>query len=218
MLYQLDQEIIFPHPKLANEDGLLAVGGDLSTERLLLAYSHGIFPWYADDTPILWYAPKERFVLYPNEVKINKSMRQFMRNTKFQVHQDRSFRKVIEKCASVGRKDQDGTWITEEMQKAYIDLHVKGYAHSIETYDENDVLVGGLYGILVGNIFCGESMFSDKPNASKLALVHLCQNFNIALIDCQIYSEHLQKLGAKLINGEHYYQMLQQQTLNSNGF
>lgn len=216
MLYQLDDQLVFPHPQLADEDGLLAIGGDLSTERLLLAYQHGIFPWFSDDTPILWYSPKERFILVPSELKLSKSMRQFIRNTHFSVTHNQSFIDVIDRCATSKRADQNGTWITNEMKQAYIEFHKKGYAHSIETYDENGVLVGGLYGVLIGKVFCGESMFSSKSNASKLALVHLCQQFDLKLIDCQIYSEHLEKLGAKLISGGDYYQILQEQTAKPN--
>lgn len=212
MYYFLDEKLTFPHPSLADEDGLLAVGGDLSTERLLLAYSHGIFPWFSEDSPILWYAPPERFVLYPEKLKLSKSMRQWMRNTKLTVAVDRDFAAVIEHCAESPRKDQDGTWITDDMQAAYIALHEQGFAHSVEVYNEQNELVGGLYGIQVGKVFCGESMFTKVPNASKLALAALCQKFDFELVDCQIYSDHLATLGAELISGADFYEILQQQT------
>ncbi|HLT87336.1 MAG TPA: leucyl/phenylalanyl-tRNA--protein transferase [Sphingobacterium sp.] len=202
---------MFPHPSLADDDGLLAIGGDLSVERLLLAYQHGIFPWFSDETPILWYAPHERFVLDPKEFKITKSMRQLIRNPYFHMAYNTAFSEVIHRCATTERKGQQGTWITTDMQEAYIRLHKLGYAHSIETYNENGLLVGGLYGIQIGSIFCGESMFSDVSNASKLALVYLCQQFNFELIDCQIHSEHLASLGAKFISGSAYYELLQKE-------
>ncbi|MFD2967148.1 leucyl/phenylalanyl-tRNA--protein transferase [Sphingobacterium bambusae] len=218
MPYRLDERLTFPHPSLADEDGLLAVGGDLSSERLLLAYEHGIFPWYSDETPILWYAPTERFVLYPDEIKISKSMRQFMRHSRLTVQVDQCFQEVIAACASKARVGQDGTWITEDMQNAYIKLHELGFAHSVETYDENGHLVGGLYGIQVGGVFCGESMFSHVANASKLAFIHLCQHADLQLIDCQVYTDHLASLGAKMISGDVYYDLLQQQNLNPHAF
>ncbi len=211
MPYSLDDRLIFPHPSLADDDGLLAIGGDLSAERLLLAYQHGIFPWFSDETPILWYAPHERFILDPKELKITKSMRQFIRNSPFRTTHNTAFSEVISMCATTTRKDQQGTWITMDMQAAYIRLHKLGYAHSIETYDENGMLVGGLYGVQIGSIFCGESMFSLASNASKLALIYLCQQFNFELIDCQIHSEHLTSLGAKFISGFAYYELLQEQ-------
>lgn len=211
MPYSLDDRLIFPHPSRADEDGLLAIGGDLSVERLLLAYQHGIFPWFSDETPILWYSPHERFVLVPRELRIKKSMRQFMRNTNFKTTHNNAFADVVRRCATVKRKEQQGTWITDEMQEAYIRLHDLGYAHSVETYNEEGVLVGGLYGIQIGKVFCGESMFSEATNASKSALVHLCQHFNFELIDCQIYSEHLASFGAKFMSRTVYYELLQKQ-------
>ncbi|NGM66007.1 leucyl/phenylalanyl-tRNA--protein transferase [Sphingobacterium sp. SGR-19] len=211
MPYSLDNRLMFPHPSLADDDGLLAVGGDLSAERLLLAYQHGIFPWFSDETPILWYAPQERFVLEPRELKIAKSIQQFIRNSSFRTAHNTAFAEVIDRCATTKRKGQQGTWITADMQEAYIHLHELGYAHSIETYSENGTLVGGLYGIQIGAIFCGESMFSHASNASKLALIYLCQTFNFELIDCQIYSEHLASFGAKFIPGSVYYRLLQKQ-------
>jgi leucyl/phenylalanyl-tRNA--protein transferase len=175
MIFRLDERLLFPDPELAEPDGLLAVGGDLSTERLLLAYQNGIFPWYGDDTPILWYSPHERFVLFPAELKVSKSMRQLLRPGKFAVTVDTCFEKVITACSSVERNEQDGTWITGEMKAAYIKLHGEGFAHSVEVWQQNN-LVGGLYGIKMGAVFCGESMFSLASNASKIALIHLCNS------------------------------------------
>ena len=217
MAYAIDEQLVFPHPSLADEDGLLAIGGDLSTERLLLAYQHGIFPWFSEDTPILWYAPHQRFVLDPMKVKISKSMRQFIRNSKFRVRENQNFEQVIKNCADSLRKDQDGTWITNAMQEAYIKLHKLGVAHSIETYDEHNNLVGGLYGIKIGNVFCGESMFTKKSNASKLAFIHLCQKEGIQLIDCQLHTEHLASLGGEFIDSAAYYQILQNQQFTADG-
>jgi len=216
MAYQLDEHLRFPHPSLADEDGLLAVGGDLSSERLLLAYQHGIFPWYSEESPILWYAPNQRFVLKPSELKISKSMDQIMRAKKYKNTYNTAFKQVIENCASIKREHQDGTWITQQMQQAYVQLHKLGHAHSFETYDVDGQLIGGLYGVQIGKIFCGESMFSLAPNASKLALIYLCQQFEFSLIDCQIYSNHLASLGAKEIDSSIFYNELKNQSLNQN--
>ncbi|TYP91562.1 leucyl/phenylalanyl-tRNA--protein transferase [Sphingobacterium allocomposti] len=218
MPYQLDHDLIFPHPRLADPDGLLAIGGDLSVDRLLLAYQHGIFPWYSDETPILWYAPPQRFVLLPSELKTSKSMRQFMRNTSLTTAYDRQFENVIESCSTMPRDGQDGTWITDEMKTAYIELHRLGYAHSVETYDSDGNLVGGLYGVQVGKVFCGESMFSKVSNASKIAFIFLCENFGFNMIDCQVHTPHLASLGAKFIPGDTYYQLLQTQNLQPHAF
>src|SRR6476659_3589956 len=196
MIFNLNDELIFPNPALAEEDGLLAVGGDLSKERLILAYKNGIFPWFNEDTPILWYSPHDRFVILPAEIKIRKSMKQVINSKKFIITHNKAFEKVIKACADAKRLGQDGTWITDDMQQAYIHLYQSGFAHSIEVW-ENKELVGGLYCVLINKVFCGESMFSKKSNASKTALIWLCQNANIKIIDCQIYSEHLETLGAK---------------------
>ena len=199
MVFQLGERLVFPNPSLADEDGLLALGGDLSTERLLLAYKNGIFPWYSEDEPICWYSPHERFVILPSEVKISKSILQVMRSQKFSITLNTAFSDVIVSCAKALRKEQDGTWIIPEMQKAYINLHLLGYAHSVEVW-QNDELVGGLYGVLIGKVFCGESMFSKVSNTSKLALIWLCQNLDVQLIDCQLHTEHLESMGAKMIS------------------
>ncbi|MBD1429071.1 MULTISPECIES: leucyl/phenylalanyl-tRNA--protein transferase [Sphingobacterium] len=217
MIFRLDeQQIIFPDPSLAEEDGLLAVGGDLSLDRLRNAYANGIFPWYSEETLILWYAPHERFVLYPQEIKVSKSMSKIMDKGSFEITFDIAFEHVIHNCASADRKDQDGTWIVDEMQKAYINLHQKGFAHSIEVWQDGK-LVGGLYGVLIGKVFCGESMFSKVSNASKAALIYLCKNFDLDLVDCQIHSDHLESMGAKLIDSKIFYNLLQNQQYNTHG-
>ncbi|MFZ4263354.1 leucyl/phenylalanyl-tRNA--protein transferase [Sphingobacterium sp. HJSM2_6] len=213
MIFWLDdKDIHFPDPSLSEPDGLLAVGGDLQLERLLEAYQHGIFPWYDEDSPILWYAPQERFVLYPEELKLSKSLRKTIQSRKFEVKIDYDFPQVIRSCATIDRKDQDGTWIIQEMQEAYIKLHQAGYAHSIETWLE-DELVGGLYGVQIGNVFCGESMFSKVADASKVALAYLAQEQGLDLIDCQIHSDHLERLGARMIPQKQYFTILQAQKL-----
>jgi len=208
MIFRLDKRIIFPDPSLAEDDGLLAVGGDLSTSRLLLAYHNGIFPWYNDDTPILWYSPHERFVLFPEELKISKSMRQILRSGRFKVTYDQNFTEVINACSSVGRKGQDGTWIIDDMKNAYIRLCKEGHAHSVEVW-ENEELVGGLYGVRVGEVFCGESMFSKVSNASKMALISLCNSGKYKLIDCQVHTEHLESMGARMVSRDEYLGILQ---------
>lgn len=203
MIFRLDERLIFPKPDLAEPDGLLAVGGDLSPDRLMLAYENGIFPWYSDDTPILWYSPHTRCVLFPDEVKISKSMRQVLRSGKFELTVDQCFEQVIRACATTLRHDQDGTWITNAMMAAYTHLHQLGFAHSWEIWQE-DELVGGLYGVEVGEVFCGESMFSRVSNASKAALIYLCQSGRYKMIDCQMPTEHLLSMGARMISREAY--------------
>ncbi|HEX8022367.1 leucyl/phenylalanyl-tRNA--protein transferase [Mucilaginibacter sp.] len=207
MIFRLDEDLIFPKPDLAEPDGLLAVGGDLSTERLLLAYQNGIFPWYSDDTPILWYSPHERFVLYPDELKISKSMRQVLRSGKLKVTVDTCFNDVITACSTAPREGQDGTWIVPDMIAAYNRLHLEGYAHSVEVW-QDDKLVGGLYGVYVGDVFCGESMFSRVSNASKTALIYLCNTGIYKLIDCQVHTDHLESMGARMISREQYMDVL----------
>jgi leucyl/phenylalanyl-tRNA--protein transferase len=203
MIFRLDERLIFPKPDLAEPDGLLAVGGDLSPDRLMLAYENGIFPWYSDDTPILWYSPHTRCVLFPDEVKISKSMRQVLRSGKFELTVDQCFEQVIRACATTLRHDQDGTWITNAMMAAYTHLHQLGFAHSWEIWQE-DELVGGLYGVEVGEVLCGESMFSRVSNASKAALIYLCQSGRYKMIDCQMPTEHLLSMGARMISREAY--------------
>jgi leucyl/phenylalanyl-tRNA---protein transferase len=212
MVFRLDERLLFPDPELAEEDGLLAVGGDLSTERLLLAYQNGIFPWYSEDDPILWFSPHERFVLYPDELKLSKSMKQVLRSGKFTITENQNFEEVIAACSIVEREGQDGTWITVDMKAAYIELHKKGYAHSIEVWQQGK-LVGGLYGIKIGKVFCGESMFSLAANASKTALIHLCQSGLYSLIDCQVHTGHLASMGAGFISRDEYMGVLQDATV-----
>ncbi len=198
-VYRLASEIIFPPPDHAEPDGLLAVGGDLSSERLLLAYRLGIFPWYSEGVPILWWSPDPRLILEPGEFRISRRLRQTLRKGRFQVTFDRSFASVILACATVQRRGQDGTWITREMQQAYIRLHELGYAHSVESWLEGN-LVGGLYGISLGRCFFGESMFSYETDASKVALamlVQLLKSWGFHMIDAQVTTRHLLSLGAK---------------------
>ena len=209
MIFQLDPETpVFPDPTLAEPDGLLAVGGDLRPTRLLTAYAQGIFPWYSDDTPILWYAPHERFVLFPDELKISKSMRKVLRSNQFRITHNHAFAAVITACSTQPRAGQDGTWITAGMRDAYIELHRLGHAHSIEVW-QNDELVGGLYGVATGRVFCGESMFSRVSDASKTALITLCRQTSYRLIDCQVYTQHLASLGARTISMTLYRSFLQ---------
>lgn len=205
----LPHQLIFPDPALAEDDGLLAVGGDLSPGRLMLAYQSGIFPWFSDDDPILWYAPHERCVVFPDKVKVSKSMTRVLRSGSFRMTWDTAFADVIENCSAVPRKDQDGTWITSEMKTAYIHLHELGAAHSVEVWHK-DQLVGGLYGIVVNKVFCGESMFSVMANASKAAFISLCQSGRFILIDCQVPNDHLMSLGAGLMPRQDYLKILQE--------
>ena len=207
MIFRLDKRLIFPNPELAEPDGLLGVGGDLSADRLLLAYKNGIFPWYSDDMPILWYSPHERFILYPDELKISKSMKRVLRSAKFIITYDTCFENVIAACSLIKREGQKGTWITDDMKRAYINLHIEGYAHSVEVWEQGN-LVGGLYGVVTGNVFCGESMFSLISNASKTALINLCNTGLYRLIDCQMHTAHLESMGARLINRVEYMKEL----------
>ena len=207
MVFRLTDDLVFPAPELADDDGLLAVGGDLSVERLKLAYRMGIFPWFSDDTPILWYSPHKRFVLFPAKLKTSKSLRKTIRSARFTITFNQAFKEVILACAEMKRKDQPGTWITADMQFAYMELHKIGHAHSIEVWCKGD-LVGGLYGVQTGNIFCGESMFSSVSDASKIALSWLCSNKSFVLIDCQFYTEHLESMGAEYISREEYMKLV----------
>ncbi|PWS27216.1 leucyl/phenylalanyl-tRNA--protein transferase [Pedobacter yonginense] len=210
MFFQLaDDDVSFPNPALADEDGLLAIGGDLSLERLLLAYSNGIFPWFSADDPILWYSPHQRCVIYPDRIKISKSMKKLIKENLFRVTINTAFEAVIKHCADTPRIGQDGTWITDEMQDAYINLHQKGVAHSVEVWLDQ-ILVGGLYGVKVNRVFCGESMFSHASNASKIALIYLSK-LDIDLIDCQLPNDHLMSMGAEMIDRETYIEILQKQ-------
>ncbi|WP_299259679.1 leucyl/phenylalanyl-tRNA--protein transferase [uncultured Aquimarina sp.] len=211
-MYILNHSIDFPIVSDANEDGLLALGGDLSIPRLLNAYHNGIFPWYDEDQPILWFSPDPRMVLFPGDLKISKSMRQLFRKNRFEITFNKDFKQVIDNCASISRSDQFGTWITSDMQEAYIQLHKMGYAISVEVW-ENEVIVGGLYGIWLENkkMFCGESMFSKVSNASKYGFIKLVENLKekgVKLIDCQVYTDHLASLGAKEISRDTFMEFL----------
>ena len=197
-VYRLPEAIAFPPVEHAEESGLLAVGGDLSPERLLAAYREGIFPWYGDGEPILWWSPDPRFVLFPDELRVSRSMRQFLKKGSVRITFDQAFREVIAACRKP-RPGQDGTWITTEMREAYAVLHDLGFAHSVEVWREKE-LVGGLYGVSLGRAFFGESMFSAIPNASKAALITLVPHLKergFDLIDCQVESAHLAGLGAR---------------------
>ena len=200
-VFILSKELAFPDPSLANKDGLLAVGGDLKPERLLLAYRSGIFPWYSHSDPILWWSTDPRLVLYPEEINISRSLNKTLRKNKFQVTIDHAFEQVIRSCARSKGRDDNGTWITEDMVAAYCTLHRLGHAHAVETWYAGK-LVGGLYGVSMGHCFFGESMFSEMSDASKVALVHLAsflKQRRFHFIDCQTPSEHLARMGARLI-------------------
>ena len=197
-MYFLTKELYFPPVDEASYEGILAVGGDLSIERLLLAYQNGIFPWFNDDEPILWWSPSERMVVVPKLYKVSKSIRNLINQNKFKVTFNRNFAEVIRNCQQIERQGQEGTWITEDIITSYTKLHEMGIAKSVEVW-QNDELVGGLYGVDLGHVFCGESMFSKVSNASKVAFVklidYLKQN-NYKLLDCQVHNDHLEKLGA----------------------
>ena len=208
-LHILNNQIWFPPAEEGLEDGLLAMGGDLSVERLLHAYRNGIFPWFEDDIP-LWWCPDPRFVLFPDKLSISKSMRQIIKQKKFRFTTNKSFTEVIRNCKSIMRNGQHGTWITDEMEAAYIKLHELGYAHSAEAWVD-DTLVGGLYGIRIQNFFFGESMFSHVSNASKFAFIQYVQQLKkegVALIDCQVYTNHLESLGAEMISRNEFLQII----------
>lgn len=210
-LFALDNELVFPPVHLAEPDGLLAMGGDLSSERLLLAYRNGIFPWYEGDT-ILWWCPHPRFVLFPDELKVSKSIKTLLNKNELKFTTNKAFAQVIHHCKETKRPGQDGTWITNEVEKAYCRLHELGYAHSAEVW-KNDELVGGLYGIKLDRVFFGESMFSLKSNASRFAFIKYVQqlkNEGTELIDCQVYTEYLESFGARMIDRENFTSLLQQ--------
>ena len=204
----LNSDNAFPDVTKASEDGLLAVGGDLSANRLLTAYQKGIFPWFEDDNTILWWSPDPRIVLFPKDLKVSKSMKQVIRNTDFVVTVNKDFNAVIAACAAAKRPGQDDTWITNGMIEAYTNLHQLGYAKSIEVWLDN-TLVGGLYGVDLGNgVFCGESMFTKVSNASKVGFISFIQNTNYKLIDCQVYTNHLESLGAIDISRDQFLKYL----------
>jgi leucyl/phenylalanyl-tRNA--protein transferase len=210
-IFSLDKDFIFPPVYLAEPDGLLAVGGDLSMERLVIAYRSGIFPWYEGDH-ILWWSPDPRFVLFPDQLIITKSMRSVINKNVFRFSVNEAFAEVISSCKKINRRGQDSTWITDEVKNAYIDLHKKGFAVSAEAW-QNNQLVGGLYGVRLGNIFYGESMFSSVSNASKFAFILYVEQLKsegVEIIDCQVYTEHLETLGAKMIPRKDFIRILDQ--------
>lgn len=206
-------DISFPDPSLYDpKDGLMAIGGDLSAERLYFAYQTGLFPWYNEGEEILWWCPDPRFILLPEEVYISKSMRKVLAKEEFTFTENKCFEEVMIACQQTKREDQDGTWINNDLIKSFVTLHQHGIAHSFEVWKDN-VLVGGFYGIKLGRVFCGESMFSKVSNASKAGFINFCTRHQseLDLIDCQIYSEHLETLGAKMIPKLDYLNILKQQ-------
>ena len=208
----LSSAIEFPPLNQANADGLLALGGDLSPERVFYAYQNGIFPWYESDQPLLWWAPDPRFVLYPNRLRISKSTKQLLKSHQFEITVNRDFKAVIEACANVKRNAQSGTWITNDMIETYCELHQRGIAKSVEVW-QNKSLVGGLYGIELGDtIFCGESMFSHVSNASKIGFITFIRNSNYTLIDCQLHTDYLESLGAEHISRSQFMQYIKRET------
>jgi leucyl/phenylalanyl-tRNA--protein transferase len=202
----LTEKIEFPSCEFTTDDGIIALGGDLSEKRLIYAYKNGIFPWFSQGEPIIWYCPDERMVLFPDEIKVSKSMQKIIKKNEFVITENTAFEEVIYNCKNSKRTDGFGTWITDEMEQAYINLHKKGIAKSREVWRFLDSaktekeLVGGLYGLEINAVFCGESMFSKISNTSKLAFFHLAKNKNYKLIDCQVYNQHLASLGVKEIN------------------
>ena len=209
-MYFVSNILEFPPVEQASYEGVLAIGGDLSVERLILAYNSGIFPWYSADEPILWWAPSERMVVYPATFKVSKSMRNILNRNSFRITYNQNFKEVIDHCQLVERKDQEGTWISSEIIESYTKLHEMGIAKSVEVWENNE-LVGGLYGVDLGHVFCGESMFSLVPNASKVAFVYLVmylkQN-HYKLLDCQVHNNHLESLGAFEISRESFMRIL----------
>ena len=203
----LSEKIAFPSYENATNNGVLALGGDLSEKRLIHAYKNGIFPWFSEGEPIVWYCPVERMVLYPEELKVSKSMRQVLKKNTYLISENTAFEEVIFNCKNIERNDGLGTWITNEMEQAYLKLHNMGIAKSIEVW-QGDELVGGLYGVEVGSVFCGESMFSKISNASKLAFIHLVRKGGYKLIDCQVHNAHLESLGAREISRNQFLQLL----------
>ncbi|WP_338407412.1 leucyl/phenylalanyl-tRNA--protein transferase [uncultured Flavobacterium sp.] len=209
-MYFLSKELFFPPVSLANVEGVLAVGGDLSPERLMLAYKSGIFPWFENNNPILWWSPNLRMVLFLEELVISKSMQNILNRNIFTVTFNQNFREVISNCQKIKRDGQNGTWITNDMVEAYCKLHELGIAKSVEVW-QNGALVGGLYGVDLGHVFCGESMFSKVSNASKAAFIALANQLkidNYKVLDCQVYNEHLESLGCREIEREEFIEIL----------
>lgn len=216
-VYRLQHGDPFPTTSHAEPDGLLAVGADVSVDRLLMAYPLGIFPWYNEGQPPLWWAPHDRCVLFPELMHCSKSLRRVIRQSKYEVRFDTAFDQVVQACAHVGSGRKEGTWLNQELRASVSQLHEMGIAHSIESWFEGE-LVGGLYGISLGTMFFGESMFAARPDASKVALYHLCQFMiekNMDLIDCQIPNDHLLSLGAQILPREEFYPMLEENVKKS---
>ena len=212
-MYHLSKNLFFPPVSEANADGILAIGGDLSPERLQLAYSSGIFPWFEEDQPIIWWSPNPRMVLFLEDLAVSKSMRNILNRDVFTVTFNQNFRDVISNCQNIKRNGQNGTWITNDMIEAYCKLHELGIAKSVEVW-QNDKLVGGLYGIDLGHVFCGESMFSKVSNASKVAFVALVNQLkieNYKLLDCQVYNPHLESLGCREIKRNEFMRILKKE-------
>ena len=209
-MYFLSKELYFPLVDEASIEGVLAIGGDLSVERLQLAYRSGIFPWFNEDEPILWWSPPERMVVVPSIYKVSKSIRNLLNQNKFKVTFNQNFRDVILGCQQIDRPGQDGTWLSDDFVESYTKLHEMGIAKSVEVW-QNDELVGGLYGVDLGHIFCGESMFSKVPNASKIAfvtLINFLKENNYKLLDCQVHNDHLEKLGAFEVSRDVFMRVL----------
>lgn len=208
-MFLLDKnKILFPDPEVYDpESGLIAAGGDLSEERILLAYQLGIFPWFNPSEEILWWCPDPRFVLFPENLKISKSMRKILQKNVFRFTENQAFESVIENCEKITRKDQDGTWLSEDLKTVFISLHKKGIAKSVEVW-QNDELVGGFYGLQFGKVFCGESMFSKVSNASKAGFINYIEKNNFEMIDCQVHTNHLESLGATMVPKKEYLKIL----------
>ena len=209
-MYLVSDELFFPPVEHSNAEGILAMGGDLNPERLILAYKSGVFPWFNPGEPIIWWSPNPRMVLFLEEFKISKSMRNILNRNTFDVTFNQNFREVLFNCKSIKREGQDGTWITDDMAEAYSKLHDLGIAKSVEVW-QNGILVGGLYGIDLGHVFCGESMFATVSNASKVAFVALVNQLkasNYSLLDCQVYNEHLESLGCREIKRDIFIKIL----------
>ena len=205
------KNVVFPHPELASPEGIIAIGGDLSIDRLLLAYQFGYFPWYNQDEPILWWHPDPRFVLFTEDVRVTKSMRPYFNQERYEVTFDQSFDKVLKMCQKIRRKGQDGTWITKDIINSYQDLHDAGYAHSLEVRTKDGALAGGLYGVSLGKMFFGESMFASESNASKFALIALAKILRkkgFEIIDCQMPNDHLKSMGGRYVSRKFYLSQL----------
>lgn len=214
-VYLLDKNTIaFPDPSLARSDGLLAVGGDLSVERLLLAYGNGIFPWYEEGQDIMWWSPHERYIIRPANIHVSRSMKKFYRQHEIEIRVNRDFAFTMHKCREK-MEDKEGTWITDDMEKAYYELHKRGYAASVEAYIDGN-LAGGLYGVDLGMCFMGESMYSEMENGSKIALIelaHLLEMKDYRVIDCQFHTDHLESMGGETVTGEEYRRLLGKNTI-----